>query len=665
MRSHIVWVGAVWGLALGACNSFDATQSDYQPTPYDPSMGAGGAVLGSEGIGGSAANLFVPTDERPAVQSTVTPLPISGGTLLVTSDASLAVVSDPDRDLVSIVSIAALTNPSIALEPGDQPGRAVEDSSGHIHVVLRGSGSIADIDVVNKAVLGRRAVCKAPRGIAFDGATGLLHVACAEGKVVSLLADGGDVVRTVSLPPDLRDVMVRGTELWVTRFKSAEVLRVDAQGTLLQTVQFAPRSTVLKHPSSDGSISEQPVTLQPEVAWRAVATPNGGAVVVQQDAVEDEISVAEADVAQATGGGSYGTSSITGFDCNSIVQNGVSEIGADGAVLSRRGFGGFPLPVDIAVSPDGQKLAIAHAGVMDFTAPQPSISGQPALLVPETQAIGVSILAANGVDEPCSAPLQSFLGTSPVVSVAFATDTIVLAQVREPPTLLVADLVAGTTNSIPLNGFDDSRLDTGHEIFHRDAGAGIACASCHPEGGEDGHVWQFGGIGQRRTQSLYVGLGSTAPFHWNGDLSDIGALMTEVFVGRMGGVNESADRLNVLTEWLFGLPRPPAIRDASDAAVARGDTLFHSMDVGCSACHSGDHFTDNANVWVGTTTADTTLQVPSLIAIGYRAPFLHNGCAGTLLDRFDPACGGGDNHGHTSALTDAEKTDLVAYLESL
>jgi hypothetical protein len=89
------------------------------------------------------------------------------------------------------------------------------------------------------------------------------------------------------------------------------------------------------------------------------------------------------------------------------------------------------------------------------------------------------------------------------------------------------------------------------------------------------------------------------------------------------------------------------------------------MDVGCAGCHSGDHFTDNANVWVGTTEADRTLQVPSLVAVGYRAPFLHNGCAGTLIDRFDPACGGGDNHGHTSTLTDAEKADLVAYLESL
>jgi cytochrome c peroxidase len=229
--------------------------------------------------------------------------------------------------------------------------------------------------------------------------------------------------------------------------------------------------------------------------------------------------------------------------------------------------------------------------------------------------------------------------------------------------LFVEDRQLFTMTLIPLPG--DSRFDTGHDLFHRDAGVGIACASCHPEGGEDGHVWTFSGVGKRRTQALHVGLSATAPFHWNGDLQDIGALMDEVFVGRMGGEEQSPERIAVLTRWLDGLPRPPAIRDASEAAVARGDALFHSTDIGCAGCHTGDHFTNNGNAWVGTTSSDALLQVPSLIAVGYRAPFLHNGCAATLIDRFDPACGGGDNHGHTSTLRDTEKADLVAYLESL
>ena len=57
-------------------------------------------------------------------------------------------------------------------------------------------------------------------------------------------------------------------------------------------------------------------------------------------------------------------------------------------------------------------------------------------------------------------------------------------------------------------------------------------------------------------------------------------------------------------------------------------------------------------------------QVPSLLGVGVRAPFMHDGCANTLLDRFDPACGG-SKHGEISDLDAARRADLVAYLESL
>jgi cytochrome c peroxidase len=57
-------------------------------------------------------------------------------------------------------------------------------------------------------------------------------------------------------------------------------------------------------------------------------------------------------------------------------------------------------------------------------------------------------------------------------------------------------------------------------------------------------------------------------------------------------------------------------------------------------------------------------QVPSLRGLAARAPYMHDGCAATLHDRFGP-CGGGDRHGVTSALTTDQIDDLVAYLETL
>jgi mono/diheme cytochrome c family protein len=131
----------------------------------------------------------------------------------------------------------------------------------------------------------------------------------------------------------------------------------------------------------------------------------------------------------------------------------------------------------------------------------------------------------------------------------------------------------------------------------------------------------------------------------------------------MGGVKESTERLDTLTNWLFSIPRPPAMRDATDEAALRGEALFKSASVGCATCHSGEKLTNNESVAIDSVN-NAKLQVPSLVAVGYRAPFMHTGCAATLVARFDPACGG-NAHGNTSGLTDEQKNDLVAYLESL
>ena len=120
---------------------------------------------------------------------------------------------------------------------------------------------------------------------------------------------------------------------------------------------------------------------------------------------------------------------------------------------------------------------------------------------------------------------------------------------------------------IPLGGEDVT--DTGHDIFHADTGSGIACASCHAEGTDDGHVWNFTDLGPRRTQSLDVGLEGMAPFHWDGTLPSFGHLVHEVFQRRMGGPEETAERITALEKYVYGLERRPPLR-AYDEAAERG-----------------------------------------------------------------------------------------------
>jgi mono/diheme cytochrome c family protein len=168
----------------------------------------------------------------------------------------------------------------------------------------------------------------------------------------------------------------------------------------------------------------------------------------------------------------------------------------------------------------------------------------------------------------------------------------------------------------------------------------------------------------RRTQAVYVGLEGTAPFHWDGDMRNLGALMQEVFVGRMGGVRESKKRMAALEKWVFALRPPNPIVSKDDQAAVRGKALFDSNEVGCTGCHSGSKLSNNESYDVGTGDKGERLQVPSLRGIGYRAPFIHTGCAETLRERFDPNCGG-DRHGNTKDLSSDETDDLVAYLRSL
>ena len=252
-------------------------------------------------------------------------------------------------------------------------------------------------------------------------------------------------------------------------------------------------------------------------------------------------------------------------------------------------------------------------------------------------------------------------GRGEPVAVAFAGDDVVLVQTREPATLVVKQLSTGVENVVTLSS--ESRADTGHSIFHSNSGGGLACASCHPEGHEDGRVWDFACEGPRRTQDPSGGLKGTEPFHWGGDLADFPTLAEAVFVQRMSGPELSREQTQAALSWINTVPSRSAARAATDPQVARGKALFNDPSVACASCHTGAAFTNNSTVSVGTF---GMFQVPSLRGVGARAPYMHDGCAPTLGARFsDASCGGGDAHGHTSQLAPSQLDDLIAYLESI
>lgn len=634
--------------------SFDPTSPPTEPLPT-----SGGCAGGDINCAGADAGLgplalpSLPTGPRPDFGATVSlatsPPAVIGGTLLVTQSGTIAVAADPDRDQIYLVDLGTQIVTTLPLEPGDEPGRLAEDGNGQVYVALRRGGALVTVDVAALQIVARRPVCPAPRGVTYDPTTDNVYVACNGGELVTMPASGGVATRTLSLGPDLRDVVVQGSSLFVSRLRSAEVIQLDSNGSV-EDITTPPVSNTL---------------MEPAVAWRMIGVPPASSsdtealAMVHQRAQPQPVS---------TQPGGYGQS---GSGCmSSIVESTVTVFRENGSStevdpIAAPIIPAAVLPVDLSVSSDGQTFGVVAAG-----------NGKTPML-PSVYFLARTPNGGLVANLECATDMARGTVPGQATAVALTTHRVAWVQTREPAALFqVTAQPSGeaiVTASIPLSS--ESREDTGHSIMHSNSGAFVACASCHPEAGDDGRTWRFvagadgGGIPfdginapARRTQSLRGTLSGTAPYHWEGDLTNISSLAHEVFVTRMDGQSLTTDQDKALETWLFAIPAPITSPPADPASAARGQVLFESPAVGCLTCHSGAKLTNNQTMNAGVGGA---FQVPSLIGVSWRAPYLHDGRAPQLVDRFNPSLGGGDQHGQTSQLTTSQIDDLVQYLETL
>ena len=126
-------------------------------------------------------------------------------------------------------------------------------------------------------------------------------------------------------------------------------------------------------------------------------------------------------------------------------------------------------------------------------------------------------------------------------------------------------------------------------------------------------------------------------------------------------------------------------RNAIGAAAKRGFQIFNGK-AHCSACHSGPSFTDGSFHDIGTgkngdvgrgrlfptsTKLQYAFKTPTLRDVARRAPYMHDGSVATLKDVILLYEKGGIDRPSRSelitplSLTDDEKTDLMAFLQTL
>ena len=377
MRLHLTLLCA---LALTACNAFSDSPGEDESGGSSASFGRGGVAPPGVSFGGEPG---VPGGVDgpafgPVVTSAVPPAPIQGGTLLVLRDGHTAVAADPDRDRVLIADLKdGEVLATLELRPGDEPGRLVEDAAGRVHIVLRRTGVIATLDVAARALVDRRDVCLAPQGIAYVKDTDSLLVACTEGDLVELPAAGGSRSRLTHVDADLRDVMVVGSRVLVSRFKSAELLELGSDRQIARRSRAAeitgPFASAfgMAPPTfnEDGSLQvSEPRSFSANVAFRTLADANGQVVMLHQRSQSNEIDLQdEGDPHDPNGGGAgsdapppevfddasggdpYGGGDI----CGSIVRPALSSE-QDGKMVSGPVLPAATLAVDAAFSPDGR-----------------------------------------------------------------------------------------------------------------------------------------------------------------------------------------------------------------------------------------------------------------------------------------------------------------------
>jgi mono/diheme cytochrome c family protein len=599
---------AVTAVMVGCLPDYPSDEQEGRRTPYSPpsppSSGASGPSL------------------QPAFGETVRqeepPPPLSGGTLAVAPDGHVVVAADPDRDVVYVTDVDASSSSNVrtvALLPRDEPGRVVIDGAGRAHVALRKGGAIVSIDLATASVIERRAVCSAPRGIAYDPRGDVVHVACAEGELVTLPAAGGAEVKRRRLPLDLRDVVVLPSGLAVSTFREAKILELDANDLI--TERRVARSSTFG---------------ERRVAWRMIAAP-------PTDSIGPAEVMLAAQKAPETGPDVVVPPSPSAYyqAVEVCSPNGPGPI-----VVDREESVHVPaavLPVDVAATSDWIVLAAAGNGHT------PSLP-QLVFLLRTAPKSGARFACSEGRPVPVK--------NAQITSVALARGgAVVVALSREPAAMIVFDpRSARELSRVALSTV--SREDTGHAIFHSNSGVGVACASCHPDGRDDGHSWRSLDLGPRRTPSLRGTLAGTAPYHWNGEAKDLSALARLTFQSRMRGPALSDAGVDAMNGWLASLAAMPSRKAADVAAEGRGKALFEGAG-NCTQCHSGAMLTNNETVDAHT---GGLYQVPSLVGVSWRTPLLHDG----RIDSIGALLMGGHGEGH---LEPGQVADLTTYVEGL
>jgi mono/diheme cytochrome c family protein len=172
----------------------------------------------------------------------------------------------------------------------------------------------------------------------------------------------------------------------------------------------------------------------------------------------------------------------------------------------------------------------------------------------------------------------------------------------------------------------------GRSLFHRSpdtriSNDGRTCASCHPDGLDDGLTWPTPD-GPRQTPSLRGRVEGTAPYGWLGRRPTLAEHLKQT-IRRLGGSGLPASDSEALVAYLNAMraPTPVGASYAEDTGHgSRGESIFADR---CGSCHEPwSGYTDGERHDVrsrGRGDIDRAFDTPSLRFVASTAPYFHDG----------------------------------------
>lgn len=345
-------------------------------------------------------------------------------------------------------------------------------------------------------------------------------------------------------------------------------------------------------------------------------------------------------------------------------------------------------PFDVAITPDGKRAFVSHAGVdcisvVDIDSIRTIIAGSSdQMLYTYSNHLGIS--SHFVVKRIPTGANPKGLALSPDGKKLYVAehlqDRIAVISTETLETINTIDL--GGPKRITVARHGRRLLNNAGHTFQTQ----YSCYTCHPDAHEDGLVYNMAskdmGRNMTNTQSLR-NIGDTPPYKWNGKNQTVYKqdgmrfstvlTRTEVF---------SYKELDALAAYIMtGIPNPPNLQYNPSGelteAQKRGKAIFerthdkngYEIPVvnRCVTCHPAPYYTNKKMADVGTLAAtddSILLDTPHLNNIFASPPYLHDGRAATLEEIWT-IYGKTEQHGSVNDLTKTQLNDLVEFLKSL